>query len=252
MSRSAWTVAAERLYRLALLAYPHRVRRAYGELLRVTFRDRLRAAARRGAGTLLLICLVEFADLAATAARERRDAALASLHPRALLRPGLLLGGLLGLLWLVPVIFAYVTPAGNQKDTYCWALPLFHFSDGWPHSLLLVALPLAATLAGFSGGRRTRGITAGMREGVVVGLLGTAMLAATIVALLQFWMPAVEYTDLGPALYAGSATNIEAFEWSDNLVGLAWLGIFAAVSGLICGGVGGALGRLVVPRPAAR
>ena len=36
MSQSAWTIAAERLYRLALLAYPRRVRQAYGEQLRVT------------------------------------------------------------------------------------------------------------------------------------------------------------------------------------------------------------------------
>jgi hypothetical protein len=64
-------------------------------------------------------------------------------------------------------------------------------------------------------------------------------------------MPAVEATDLGP-FFAGSATNLDASEWSDNLSGIAWLGIFAAVCGLICGGVGGALGRLVVPRPAAR
>jgi hypothetical protein len=236
---------ALRVYRLSLLAYPRAFRREYGALLRQAFRDRLRAAAEHGAATMLWVCLAEFVDLAATSAMERRDAALTLLTRGALLRyPGLLLGALVGLLWLVFDVLAYATPAGDPGG----------FAEALPADLMLLAMPLAAALAGFLGGRRERVPTAGMREGVVAGLLGTAMMAAGIVALMLLWMPAIEATAHGdPGMmrdyYTSGTASFDAWLWRDNLGAATILGCFAALCGLVLGAAGGALGCLAACGP---
>jgi hypothetical protein len=237
--------AAVRLYRVALLAYPRAFRRVYGAPLRQAFCDHLRASARQGTAAVLLVCVAEFVDLASTAAKERRDAALAPLRCRALLRyPGLLLGGLVGLLWLACDVLAYATPAGDPGG----------FAETLPGDLMLLAMPLAATVAGFFGGRHARRVAAGMREGMVVGLVGAAMMAAGMLVLMLLWMPAIEATAQGDpgvmrAFYTSGSASFDAWLWRDNLGGATILGIFAAGCGVLLGAAGGALGRLTACSP---
>jgi hypothetical protein len=231
----------ERLYRMALLAYPRSFRHGYGHAMTQVFRDRCRAAIRQsGAGGLLLMCLVEFCDLAASALRERGNAAGRLVtRTRVSEQPGLLFGVLVGLLYLVQNLISGLAPVNS---------PL----QGIAHTLLdviiLAVMPLMIALAGFWSGRGTRVVQAGTSAGVWAACIASTIMAISLVGTMLLFWPEVEANALHDAgmlqdFHNSQADTFGEFLWEDNLGGAFFLTLFSLLCGGVLGTLGGWLGR---------
>ena len=98
-------LVSERLYRALLYLYPKKFRAAYGQQMRLTFRDACRVAYRQnGAGGLLALWLPTLLDLFKSALEERARQGEITMSKARLIALAGPLTILVGSVWLVSSI----------------------------------------------------------------------------------------------------------------------------------------------------
>jgi len=165
---------SERLYRALLYLYPKQFRAAYGQQMRLTFRDACRAAYRRnGTGGLLALWLPTLLDLFTSALEERvRQGEIAMVKERLTVLAGPLTIAV-GALWMVSSIgdFAFQTVlSGDEAFLGFVAIPFFL-------SFVPLFFALIGTRLRF---RQSAGVLG--RLGLVLSVAGCAGLIVSLLA----------------------------------------------------------------------
>ncbi len=167
---------AERLYGVLLSLYPKEFRAAYGQAMRLTFRDACRAAyARNGAGGLLALWLPTLLDLFKSALEERaRQGEIMLSKTRLIALAGPLTVGV-GVLWVTASLGDLAFQTGLAQDEALLSLITLPF--------LFSFVPLLFALIGTR--LRFHQAAGGLgRLGLAVSLAGCAGLIVSVPASL--------------------------------------------------------------------
>jgi hypothetical protein len=136
---------SERLYAALLHLYPKQFRAAYGQQMRLTFRDACRVAYRQnGMGGLLALWLPTLLDLFKSALEERAQQGEIMMSKERLIAWAGPLTILVGSVWLVPSFGDLVLRTGPAKTEKFWDL----FLAFWSFAFFLSFVPLLFALIG--------------------------------------------------------------------------------------------------------
>ena len=114
-------LVSERLYGALLYLYPKKFRAAYGQQMRLTFRDACRVAYRRnGAGGLLALWLPTLLDLFKSALEERARQGEITMSKARLIALAGPLTILVGALWVVASLGDFAFQNGLAGDETFW------------------------------------------------------------------------------------------------------------------------------------
>jgi hypothetical protein len=120
---------SEWLYRALLYLYPKQFRAAYGQHMRLTFRDACRAAYRQnGTGGLLALWLPTLLDLFKSVLEERArqgEITMSNLRLIALAGPLTILVGSVWLVWPIGDVVLRTGLADAETFVTFWSIPLF-------------------------------------------------------------------------------------------------------------------------------
>jgi hypothetical protein len=195
-------LVSERLYAALLILYPRRFRAAYGQQMRLTFRDACRAAsARNGAGGLLALWLPTLLDLFKSALEEQVRQGEITMPKARLITLAGPLTILVGLLWLVASIGGFVFQtvlSGDEAFLGFVAIPFF-----------LSFVPMLFALIG----TRLRFHQAAS----VLGKLGLALSVAGCAGMIVFV--------LAHLLLSGVAPEVEQRTWMNYATLVCFLSI---------------------------
>ena len=171
---------SERLYAALLYLYPATFRAAYGQQMRLTFRDACRVAYRQnGAGGLLALWLPTLFDLFKSALEERArqgEIAMSKVRLIALAGPLTLL---VGAVWLVPYIGDLVLRIGPARPERFWDMFLAIWSLAFFVSFVPLLFALIGTRLRFHQSARGLG-----RFGLALSVAGCAGLIVSVLANL--------------------------------------------------------------------
>jgi hypothetical protein len=149
-------LVSERLYRALLHLYPKQFRAAYGQQLRLTFRDACRVAYHRnGAGRLLALWLPTLLDLFKSALEERAQQGAIAMSKARLIGLAGPLTILAGSLWLVACLGDLVLRIGLGGDEKFWDLLVVFWSV--PFFLSFVPILFAVRCSRWAWRLRTAG-----------------------------------------------------------------------------------------------
>ena len=130
---------SERLYGALLHLYPKPFRAAYGQQMRLTFRDACRAAHRKkGAAGLLALWLPTLLDLVKSALEERARQGELTMSKERLMALAGPLTILVGAVWLVPVIGDLALRSGPPRAESFWDMFLALWSLTFFLSFVLI------------------------------------------------------------------------------------------------------------------
>jgi hypothetical protein len=170
---------SERLYQALLYLYPKAFRAAYGQQMRLTFRDACRVAYHQnGVGGLLALWLPTLLDLLKSALEERaRQGAITMSKARLIAWAGPLTL-LVGSVWLVASIGDFVLRAGlanAEMFVALWSIPFF-FSFV-PLLFALIGIRLRFHQSGGVLGRLGLALSVAGCAGVIVSVLAHLLLS---------------------------------------------------------------------------
>ena len=216
---------SERLYAALLILYPKKFRAAYGQQMRLTFRDACRVAYHRnGSGGLLALWLPTLLDLFKSALEERARQGEITMSKERLIALAGPLSILVGVVWLVPAIVDFALRSALPRTERFWDL----FLSLWSFAFFLSFVPLLFALIGT---RLRFHASAGPlgRLGLALSVAGCAGLTASLLAYLLLSRAAPE---VGQGPWVGYA---------------AWLCLLSIWTGYILFGVD-ALRYRLLPR----
>jgi hypothetical protein len=178
---------SERLYGVLLHMYPKEFRDAYGQQMRLTFRDACRVAYHRnGAGGLLALWVPTLLDLLKSALEQRAHQGEITVSKERLMTLAGPLTILVGLLWVLASVGEFVLLVGlGSPDTF-W--DIFWFFP--------IALSFMLMIPAFIGTRlRYSGVSGGIgRLGLILSVAGCGgmCLFALVLFLMGVLMPHIE------------------------------------------------------------
>jgi hypothetical protein len=183
-------LVSERLYRALLYLYPKKFRAAYGQQMRLTFRDACRVAYRQnGAGGLLALWLPTLLDLFKSALEERArqgEITMSKARLIALTGPLTVLVGSVWLVWSIGDLVLRTGLASAETFVAFWSIPFF--------------LSFVPMLFALIGTRQRFHQSAG-----VLGRLGLALSVAGCAGVIVFV--------LAHLLLSGVAPEVEQRSW---------------------------------------
>jgi hypothetical protein len=196
-------LVSERLYRALLHLYPKEFRAAYGQQMRLTFRDACRVAYHRnGAGGLLALWLPTLLDLFKSALEERARQGEISMSKARLIALAGPLTMLIGSMWMVASIgemVILIEPA--SADTF--------WDSFWFFPVFLSLIPLLFALIG----TRLRFLQAAG----VPGRLGLALSVAGCAGMIVFVLASI--------LLGVVAPEVEQVSWPDYVMAVCLLSL---------------------------
>lgn len=200
-------LVSERLYRALLYLYPKKFRAAYGQQMRLTFRDACRVAYRQnGAGGLLELWLPTLLDLFKSALEERARQGEITMSKARLIALAGPLTILVGSMWLVASIGDLVLRTGPAKSEKIWDL----FLDFWIYSFFLSFVPLLFAL-----------IVTGLCFHQSAGVLGRLGLALSVAGCAGVIVSVLAYILLGTV-----APEVDQLAWVNYAAGVGLLSIW--------------------------
>ena len=212
---------SEHLYGALLYLYPKQFRAAYGEQMRLTFRDACRVAYQRnGVGGLLALWLPTLFDLFKSALEERARQGEIMMSKERLIALAGPLTILVGSVWLLPSIGEIVVLTGLGIPEMVWVL--------WSIPFFLSFVPLLFALIG------TR-----LRFHPLAGVLGRLGLALSVAGCAG-----VIVSVLANILLSGGAPEVDQRRWLNYA---AVVGVLSIRIGYILFGVD-ALRYRLLPR----
>jgi hypothetical protein len=138
-------LVSERLYGVLLSLYPKEFRAAYGQQMRLTFRDACRVAHHRdGTVGLLALWLPTLLDLIKSALEERARQGEITMSKARLIALAGPLTILVGSIWLVGSIGELLLRLGQVREERFWDL----FLASWSFAFILSFVPLLFALIG--------------------------------------------------------------------------------------------------------
>jgi hypothetical protein len=196
-------LVSERLYRALLCLYPKKIRAAYGQQMRLTFRDACRVAYRRnGAGGLLVLWLPTLLDLFKSALEERARQGEITMSKARLIALAGPLTILIGSMWIMASIGEFVLLAGlASSDTFWdvfWLFPIFF-------SFIPMLFALIGTRLRFHQAAEVMG-----RIGLVLSVAGCAGMIVFVLAGILLGVVAPE---------------VEQVVWPDNIMAVCLLSL---------------------------
>jgi hypothetical protein len=172
-------LVSERLYRALLYLYPKQFRAAYGQHMRLTFRDACRAAYRRnGAGGLLALWLPTLLDLFISALEERARQGANTMSKARLTAWAGPLTILVGSMWVVASIGGFVFQtvlSGDEAFLGFVAIPFF--LSFVPLFFALIGTRLRFRQSAGDMGRLGLALSVAGCAGVIVSLLANILLS---------------------------------------------------------------------------
>jgi hypothetical protein len=236
--RATSQTRAERLYALLVRLYPPDHRRAYGPLMRQTFRDQVRAELAASGSLGLAFWLAALADVVRSVWRERRSnleggrgVSLNWIRNHVGVAAGLLLGGLAG----VGILLSNVIFPSTESDSEYTAVYLVGYAA--------ILVMLAAI--GFIASGSARRMSDGARAGAVAALLATAIgLAAFFVVDNLFLSIVGQQVDKLQGLHDSPYRTMRDYVNAGLLHTLILLPILAA-AGAAFGSLGAAARKLL-------
>jgi hypothetical protein len=228
---------AERIYAVLLYLYPREHRRAYGSLMRQTFRDEVREA-RATAGSLGIgFWLAVATDVVRSMWRERRSPLERGL-PMNWMRyhfgvgAGLVLGGLA----IVGIVLSNVVFPSTESDSEYTAVYLLGYA----------AIMVVFTGIGFVASGAPSRIGAGARAGVVAALLATTIgLAAFFVVDNLFLSIVGQQVDKIQGFHQSTFPTMRAYVNAGLVYAVLVMLPLSTVAGAACGAVGAAARKLL-------
>jgi hypothetical protein len=199
-------LVSERLYGALLHLYPKKFRAAYGQQMRLTFRDACRVAYHRnGAGGLLALWLPTLLDLFKSALEERAQQGEITMSKARLIALAGPLTILVGSVWLVASLGDLVLRIGLGGDEKFWDL----FVVFWSIPFFLSFVPMLFALIG------TR-----LRFQQSAGILGRLGLALSVAGCAG-----VIVSVLAHLLLSGVAPEVEQRTWVNYVAVVCLLSI---------------------------
>jgi hypothetical protein len=228
---------SERVYALLLHLYPREHRRAYGSLMRQTFRDELREARVTSESLGIGFWLAVAADVVRSVWRERRSpleggARMNGMRNHFGVVAGLLLGGLA----IVGIVLSNVVFPSTESDSEYTTVYLLGYA----------ALLVVFTGIGFVASGASSRIGAGARAGVVAALLATAIGLATFFVVDNLFLSIVgQQVDKIQGFHQSTFPTMRAYVNAGLVYAVLVMLPLSSAAGAAFGAVGGVARKLL-------